>query len=235
MVGNAQRPPGRFEALFQLIPSQTRVIADIGYDHGKMLTRVVSAYPDVSAIGVELQSEAADRFWKVDAPDLPEERSRIELRTGDGLLPLQPGEADTLLIAGVGEMTTNRILEEGSDHLKGTKHLVFMPSHSVVHLRYIFKRYGYITTDECIAYERKRYYLGVQAEKASGASEPQGWKWRYAPILFERKDPLLFAYLKQVKTFFRDRIEFADRQPEAMREYCLGIDRAIDEARKFAG
>lgn len=225
--------PGRFEALFRLVPPNVRCLTDIGYDHGKIMTRLVRTYKQMQTIGVEIQPEAADRFMRFEAPNLPEEQQRINLRTGDGLHPIKPGEADALLIAGVGEMTTDRILDEGKSRLEEMTCMIFMPSHAVVHLRHTLKKHGWITDAEIIAYERRRYYLAVRARKAL-MNESEDWTWRYAPTLFAQKDPMLYAYLMQVKEHFRDRLQHIDKQPPAMRDYCLGLDEAIEKAREFA-
>ncbi|MEL6821725.1 MAG: tRNA (adenine(22)-N(1))-methyltransferase TrmK [Calditrichota bacterium] len=225
--------PGRFEALFRLVPPNVRCLTDIGYDHGKIMTRLVRVYKEMRTIGVEIQPEAADRFMRFEAPNLPNEQNRIDLRTGDGLHPVKPGEADALLIAGVGEMTTDRILSEGTDRLEQMSCMIFMPSHAVVHLRHTLKKHGWVTDKEIVAYERRRYYLAVRARKAN-ENYLENWTWRYAPSLFDQKDPMLYYYLIQVKEHFRDRLQHVDKQPPAMRDYCLGLDEAIEKARKFA-
>ena len=85
-------------------------VADIGCDHGK-LTAVLAAsgkYPKV--IGADLRpgplAKAAQTLEYAGCKD------RAELRLGDGLSVLSPGEAGTIVLAGVSAQTTWEIIEK---------------------------------------------------------------------------------------------------------------------------
>ena len=84
-------------------------VADIGCDHGK-LTAVLAAsglYPKV--IGADLRpgplAKAKVTLQRAGLAD------KAELRLGDGLTVLAPGEVGTILLAGVSAQTTWQILE----------------------------------------------------------------------------------------------------------------------------
>ena len=83
-------------------------VADIGCDHGK-LTAVLAAsgrFPKV--IGADLRpgplAKAKQTLEHTGCKD------RVELRLGDGLSVLSPGEVDTIVLAGVSAQTTWEIL-----------------------------------------------------------------------------------------------------------------------------
>ncbi len=85
-------------------------VADIGCDHGK-LTAVLAAsgrYPKV--IGADLRpgplAKAAQTLEYAGCKD------RAELRLGDGLSVLSPGEVSTIVLAGVSAQTTWEIIEK---------------------------------------------------------------------------------------------------------------------------
>ena len=85
-------------------------VADIGCDHGK-LTAVLAAsgrYPKV--IGADLRpgplSKARQTLEHANCQD------RAELRLGDGLSVLSPGEVSTIVLAGVSAQTTWEIIEK---------------------------------------------------------------------------------------------------------------------------
>ena len=85
-------------------------MADIGCDHGK-LTAVLAAsgrYPKV--IGADLRpgplAKAKQTLENAHCQD------RAELRLGDGLSVLSPGEVGTIVLAGVSAQTTWEILEK---------------------------------------------------------------------------------------------------------------------------
>ena len=99
----------RLTAAAQLVrPGQP--VADIGCDHGK-LTAVLAAsgrYPKV--IGADLRpgplAKAKQTLENAHCQD------RAELRLGDGLSVLSPGEVGTIVLAGVSAQTTWEILEK---------------------------------------------------------------------------------------------------------------------------
>ena len=85
-------------------------VADIGCDHGK-LTAVLAAsgkYPRV--IGADLRpgplAKAEQTLEYAGCKD------RAELRLGDGLSVLSPGEVSTIVLAGVSAQTTWEIIEK---------------------------------------------------------------------------------------------------------------------------
>ena len=87
-------------------------VADIGCDHGK-LTAVLAAsgrYPKV--IGADLRpgplAKAEQTLEYAGCKD------RAELRLGDGLSVLSPGEVSTIVLAGVSAQTTWEILEKAA-------------------------------------------------------------------------------------------------------------------------
>ena len=103
----APRLDARLAAAAQLVKPGAAV-ADIGCDHGKLaiflaLTgraeRVIAA--DLRSGPLQTAAENCRRYGCEEA---------VELRLGDGLTVLAPGEADTILLAGVSAKTTIDIL-----------------------------------------------------------------------------------------------------------------------------
>lgn len=106
----------RLRAVAALVMSGGTV-ADIGTDH---------AYIPIYLI----QTDAVSRAIAMDVNPGPLSRARehiaqygleseIETRLSDGLAALRPGEADSVVIAGMGGALMRRILEEGRDRLDG--------------------------------------------------------------------------------------------------------------------
>ena len=71
---------------------------------------------------------------------------RIETRLSDGLEKLQAGEADTILIAGMGGLLMVRILENGQGVLAGCRELVLQPQSDIRSVRaYLEEKAGSLT------------------------------------------------------------------------------------------
>ncbi|CAM3430734.1 class I SAM-dependent methyltransferase [Hydrogenibacillus schlegelii] len=89
----------RLRAVAAFVPPG-RTVADIGTDHGQLAILLVASGKSPSVIATDLRPgplEAARanvvRHGLLD---------RIELRLGDGLSPLRPGEVDVVVVAGLG-------------------------------------------------------------------------------------------------------------------------------------
>ena len=97
----------RLAAVAAFVPQGSRV-ADIGTDHGYLAAALVEEGRAPFVIASDLPAgpcEAARRTVREE--DLTE---KIEVRQGDGLTVLQPGEVDTVCIAGMGGVLMTEIL-----------------------------------------------------------------------------------------------------------------------------
>ncbi|GHF95069.1 tRNA (adenine-N(1))-methyltransferase [Deinococcus piscis] len=103
------RLDARLEMVLSLIRAE--VHADIGTDHAGLPIRLVQTGRVRRCIGVELNAaplELAHR--QVARAGLG---GQIELRQGDGLAPLGPGEVDSVSMTGLGAGTIAGVLERG--------------------------------------------------------------------------------------------------------------------------
>lgn len=101
-------------------------MADIGTDHALLPVDLVRRGIVPRAVAGDLHRgpvQAAER--QVREAGLTE---RIDVRMGDGLEVLSPGEAATVVIAGMGGGTMTDILEKGVTALRGVRRLVLQPN-----------------------------------------------------------------------------------------------------------
>ena len=197
----------RLVALMRMVPSSAGTIADIGYDHGWVLAELARRRPDRRYIGVELQEDAADRFRGQHGPRLAAAATWPDLRVGDGLAALAPGEAQVAILAGLGQGTMLRILREGltvggADRLGAPGRLVLCPNGIESELRPALRDLSWQVVDECLVREATRFYevIAAEPERAGGVSAgPRDeLDLRYGRALFERPDPLLVPYLEDL-------------------------------------
>lgn len=144
----------RLQMLFSLTP-ECECVADIGTDHGylplalyleKKCRRGIAC--DISAPSLQ-KAVRHSREWGVP----------LDCRQGDGLLPLLPGEADCIIIAGMGGILIADILEQGKDILQPDTTLVLQPMTAVEELRDYLKNAGFcITAEDMVLQEDKLYH-----------------------------------------------------------------------------
>ena len=104
------------------LASTGMVLADVGCDHGyipiylllkKRIPRAIAM--DVNQ-GPLLRAEEHIRAWGLE--------KYIETRLSDGLCALAPGEAQCIVIAGMGGPLMEKILTEGEDRAKAARELI---------------------------------------------------------------------------------------------------------------
>lgn len=99
--------------------------ADIGADHARLTLALVADGTVPSAIAVDrlaaplAVAEAAVKRYGLSG--------RIDVRRGDGLAPLLPGEAASVVVAGMGGAAIRRVLEQRDPALLGVRRLVLQP------------------------------------------------------------------------------------------------------------
>jgi len=114
----------RLQAVADSVTRDNRV-ADVGCDHAYISIYLIQQHIAPHVIAMDINKGPLERGRKnIERLGFS---SHIETRLSDGLHELNPGEADTILIAGMGGALTVRILEEGLTTVKKCKELVLGP------------------------------------------------------------------------------------------------------------
>ena len=180
----------RLEAVLSFVKGRT--LADIGTDHAYLPIAACQkglieyAYAcDVSAGPLKKAEENIKRCGL---------EEKISTRLGFGLKPLQPGEAECVVIAGMGGMRIIDILKD-IPKLK-TNRLVVQPQHDIPAVRRSLHELGFIICDEAMVREDERFYTIIAA-----GSQDEPYKETYSELeytfgkcLIDRKDKILKAY-----------------------------------------
>lgn len=146
-------------------------IADIGSDHAMLPVYLLQSNKCPSGIAGELNEgpyEAA-RKQAVDAGL----SKRLSVRQGDGLAVLQPGEADTVTIAGMGGSLMSDILEAGAQagKLSGVRELVLQPNVGEDIVRRWLHNHGWYLAEESIMEEDGKIYEIMRAVQTPDSAE----------------------------------------------------------------
>ncbi|EFM12782.1 protein of unknown function DUF633 [Paenibacillus curdlanolyticus YK9] len=163
----------RLEMIASLVTTGARV-ADIGSDHALLPVFLVLSEKCPSAIAGELNLgpfEAASK--QVKEAQLSD---RIDVRRGNGMAVLSPGDADTVTIAGMGGQLIATILEEGraQGKLEGVKELVLQPNVGEDTVRYWLSDNHWLLVEERILEEDGKIYEVLRAVRAeAGRAEEQ--------------------------------------------------------------
>ncbi|HEY0135235.1 MAG TPA: class I SAM-dependent methyltransferase [Nannocystis sp.] len=174
-----------------------RPLADIGTDHGRLPAALVLR-------GVVPRAFACDRA----AGPVARARAtvtrngiadRVAVRSGEGLAPLAIGEADTVVVAGMGAETIVRILAGHPDRTRALRRLVLQPNFGHELLRRWLVAHHFMLVDERLTLDRGRFYTVIAAEPA--AQDATNWRdwddaqWAIGPFVLRRGGPLLVQHL----------------------------------------
>lgn len=187
----------RLQAVADFVEPGSR-IADIGTDHGYVPIYLAQTGRAVSAIAMDVRrgplERAGEHIREYEARDGQTFSCPIETRLSDGLKALEPGEADTVIIAGMGGELEIRILEEGRHMWDSVKHWILSPQSDLNKVRRYLEEQGFAIEDEAMVRDEGKYYTIMRVARGTMDYGRSIW-YRYGKNLIGRKDPVLKEYL----------------------------------------
>lgn len=131
-------------------------LCDVGCDHAFLPIALVESGRVPSAIAMDVrEGPLAIAERNVAEAGLAE---KIETRLSDGLEMLRPGEADTIVLAGMGGRLMLDILARGIEVAWTVKEWVLQPQSEVSEVRRWLRVSGFAVVDEEMVCERGKYY-----------------------------------------------------------------------------
>lgn len=235
------------------------VLADVGCDHAYCSIYLAAAKRIRSAIAMDVREGPLERaranIRRYGVEDM------VAARLSDGLKGLRPGEADCILIGGMGGLLMQEILEQGLECVYACHSLVLQPQSELAGVRRYLHSHGLWITKEDMCQEDGKYYTVMRAEKApegvlpsAGVPEYQPGELeqiraeqaeRYGPCLIRQKHPVLREYLEResqkMEVLIRQlSCQGTERAKERLRDVCREkemLDGVLEgmEERGFAG
>ncbi len=151
----------------KVLPNQR--VADIGTDHGfvpmLLVRNGVTSDVIMSDISEGSLSKAVETF-EMCKLDIEPDRFRV----GDGLETIEEGEADCVIIAGLGGFTIIEILSSSIDKAKSFDRLILQPRKHSGSLRYFLYANGWDIVCEDLAPEGKFFCEIIVAEPSDSAA-----------------------------------------------------------------
>lgn len=197
-----------------------RTVADIGCDHGYVAMELVRRGIAERAIAMDVRqgplSRAQENIRKEQLED------RIECRLSDGLEGLEVGEADGIVIAGMGGPLMVKLLSAGREKLTAVRTMVLQPQSELPEVRRYLHKNGWRIAQEAMLQEDGKYYTVLQVKTGEEAyMSPE--EYRYGAYLLQRKNPVLQEYLYKEAELYngilnRLKLEHTSKTQERMQE-----------------
>lgn len=242
----------RMEAVVNMISPQSFTIADVGCDHAYVSIAIMQRAMAEKVIAMDVRTGPLDIAGKnvAQAGYLGE----IDIRLGDGLERLNPGEADTIIIAGMGGLLMKGILERGLHIIMYEKKrpvLILQPQSDLREVRMFLYRYAYHIVCETMLEEDGKYYTVMKAEPVatdvnSAITEDGTYdmpearmmvkeepytevEWIYGRCNLQNKSDTLFVFLQKEQKMLQ---QIMDKVEASMCNYGDSRDAIPESTRK---
>lgn len=168
-------------------------VADIGCDHGLLSIHLIQTGRAARVVACDINERplqtAARNIERLGC-------SGISLRLGDGLSKIQPGEVQTVIIAGMGGELIAQIIDRAPFLLCGDYTLLLQPMTRAYALRQYLAEHGFAILQE-IAVRDKRLYTVLQARYTGRVQQPGGAFCAFGAL--DPGEPQAAAYIAKVK------------------------------------
>ena len=168
-------------------------LADVGTDHGYVPIYLYERNIIPRAIAMDVNKGPLERA----ALHIAESgmKERIETRFSDGLTALKAGEADSIVIAGMGGPLMIRILSAYPEVTASAKELILQPQSEISEVRIWLYEQGYEIIEEHMVFEDGKYYPMFKAVKNPEAEKLTDLEYKYGKISVLGEPEVLRAYL----------------------------------------
>lgn len=197
-------------------------LADVGTDHGYIPLWLIEEGIVPSAIAMDVNEGPLERAREnIKSHGLEE---KIQTRLSDGVQALEPGEAQSLVIAGMGGSLVIRILQEGPAVLEAAEEVILQPQSDIWKVRRFLAETGYRIAEERMVMEDGKFYPMMRAVHGD-SGEMSDIDYLYGPRLLEEKDACLGLFLeKEEQTLDKLREGLWASGTEKARERLLEIE-----------
>ena len=191
--------PKRLETIIERMPD-SGCIADVGCDHAYVAIEAVRRGRAARALACDVRKgplqQAAEHILCAGLA------GKIETRLSDGLEKVAPGEADTVVVAGMGGPLMERILQ---GRLADFAHFVLSPQSEIPHFRRFLLAEGMQIDEETMLIDEGKYYVILNVSQRADAAFSDSMyvteeDFLYGGCLLRRLDPVLNSFLEKEKT-----------------------------------
>lgn len=215
----------RLQNVAELVTPGLRV-ADIGCDHGYLPMYLMKKKLAAHAIATDINQGPLMRAKAhIREAGLS---TYIETRLSDGLAEIKPGEADCLIMAGMGGRLMIRIMTEGKEVCDQAREIILQPQSEVAKVRHFLEEAHFRIVSESIVYEDEKYYPMMKAIHGEMHLKKEIY-YKYGKILLREENPILHQFLFQEKNYYVNLYrELACQDPtERVRERLAEVEEEL--------
>lgn len=169
-------------------------VADIGTDHGYVPIELIKNNTCIKAIASDINKGPVKKASiNIISEDLQEQ---IDCRLGSGLNTVKVGEAQGVIIAGMGGNLIRDIIEEGLEVFKKCEFAILQPVQNPEVLReYVYKK-GYNIIDEELCIDENKFYEIIKIKYDNKVEKVDSIFYEVGKSLVDKKHPLVSEFIK---------------------------------------
>ncbi len=198
------------------------IVADIGCDHAFTSICLVERKLAKGAIAMDINKEPLKRAKKHITEAGMEEY--ILTRLSDGAKELKEGEADTILISGLGGALITDILSKSLNIIKTSEELVLSPQSEIYLVRHFLHDNGFKIVHEDMVKEQGKFYVIIRAVQGEEHYKEEAG-YIYGEYLAGTKNPVLKEFLikeqKRIENILDNFVIQEKRKGTLLKEYNM--------------
>ncbi len=169
-------------------------VADIGTDHGYIPIELIKNNICIKAIASDINKGPVRKAsMNITLEDL---QGKIDPRLGAGLTTVKVGEAQGIIIAGMGGNLIRDIIEQGLDVFKKSNFAVLQPVQNPEVLReYIYKK-GYNILDEELCIDENKFYEIIKIQYNNEVKKIDSIFYEVGKSLIDKKHILVPEFIR---------------------------------------
>ena len=168
-------------------------LADVGTDHGYVPIYLYERQIIPRAIAMDINKGPLERA-RLHIAEYGYQKA-IETRLSDGMAALKPGEADSVVIAGMGGPLMIKILSAYPEVTASLKELVLQPQSEISEVRIWLYEQGYEIVEEHMVFEDGKYYPMFKAVKNPNVDKLTDLEYKYGKLSVLKEKDVLKAFI----------------------------------------
>ncbi len=193
---NSVKLSRRLTALAEMVTPGNRV-CDVGCDHGFLSIYLVQKGISPCALAMDLrEGPLAGAKEHVREQGLTD---KVTTRLSNGIREYLPGEADTMICAGMGGPLMQQILMEDPGKTADFKELILQPQSEIREFREFLREKGFPLIDEEILVEDEKFYFIFKTGPMGSCEAKEGDRLsdKFGEKLLRERHPVLLEYLEK--------------------------------------
>lgn len=210
-----------------------KTIIDVGTDHGYIPIYSVKNNLCEKAIASDINKDPVKKAEMNAA--LEGVKSSVEVRLGGGLEVINIGDAEAVVIAGMGGNLIRDILEKDIEKTASFKYLILQPAQNPEVLREYLYNNGYEIMEEDLCLDEGIYYELFKVKKINTAEKVSldPIYYEISPRLLKDKNKLMLSYLESKEEKYSKILGFIKDTSESALKRKEDIENKLKEIENF--